>query len=242
MPFGPEGLAIPWVGPVPANARISFMPGTIFREADRMTGSEIPSALPRKYTQKLHYAGLFNPTLLWEAQELSSWHEKNGFKLGEEALSLLNQYVTEGYRIASILVEHPSVPKPESFAACNTVLQRGDIVYANGVQTLFLRSYFHSTDGSGNFVNFVPRGGVQMTFASDAIWFPLRLTQLVSEPASYVALDILTPVPLNAEQLPAPFELGKTGRMSYHGVEYEVARVSARLEPKQAVADLKLEL
>jgi len=221
---------------------MTFMPGTIFREVDRVTGSEIPSAFPRKYTQKLHYAGLFNPATHWDTQELSSWHEKNGFKLGEEPLSIFNQYVAEGYRIASILVEHPSVPKPELFAACNPILQRGDIIYANGMQTLFFRSYFHSTDGSGNFVNFVPRGGVQMTFASDTIWFPLRLDQLVSEPASYVVLDILTPMPLSTEQLPEPFEIGRTGPMSYHGVEYEVARVSARLEPKQAVADLRLEL
>jgi len=242
VPFGPEGLAIPWVGPVPANAKITFTSGPVFRETERTTGSEIPSAFPRKYAQKLHYAGLFNPAMHWDAQELSRWHERNGFKLGEQPLSILDQYVAEGYRIASVLVEHPSVPRPESFAVCNVLLQRGDIVYVNGVQTLFLRSYFHSTDDSGNFVNFVPRGGVQMTFASDTIWFPLRLTQLVSEPASYVTLDILTPVPLSAEQLPAPFELGRRGRISYHGVEYEAARVSARLDPKEAVADLKLEL
>jgi len=222
------------------------MPGTIFREADRVTGREIPSALPKQYTQKLHYAGLFNPATHWDTQELSRWLERYGIKREERPLSILNQYVEEGYRIGSTLVEHPPVPesaKAESFIACSVTLQRGDIVYNNGVQTLFLRSYFHSADDSGkNFVNFAPRGGVQMTFASDTIWFPLRLTQVISEPASYVVLDILTPMPLDAEQLPEPFELGRTGRMSYHGVEYEVARVSARLEPKQAVADLRLEL
>lgn len=43
---------------------------------------------------------------------------------------------------------------------------------------MYLRSYFHSTDGKGTAVNFAPKGAVKITFPSKSVWFPLELTKV----------------------------------------------------------------
>jgi len=115
------------------------------------------------------------------------------------------------------------------------------IVHAKGRETLFFRSYLHTARDAEDFVNLVPRGGIQMSFASETLWFPLETTRgCVQEPASYVVLDILTPKPLDAAQLPKAFRQEKTGQMPYRGETYTVTRVTAKLAAKQKWPDLNL--
>lgn len=143
------------------------------------------------------------------------------------------------------LVEHPNAADPDQLSACSVVLQRGVIVYDNEgtlqpKETLFLRDRFHSAKDSENFVNFVPRGAIQMSFPSESIWFPLERLEGIEELASYVVLDILTLKPLSYEQLPKPFQLEKTAQMQYQGKSYSVARITAKLAAGHELTELRL--
>ncbi|MBD0328255.1 MAG: hypothetical protein ICV68_17685 [Pyrinomonadaceae bacterium] len=158
----------------------------------------------------------------------------------EEPSAIFENYLRRGHVIIETLVQHPDVPNPELFRACDIVLQRAVIRFADGREDLFLRSYFYCAQDAQNFVNFVPRGGLQISFASDTIWYPLELTRAIQEPASYVVLDILTPRPLDSKQLPEPFQIQKTGQLNYQGATYEVARVTAKLVVRQEFRDLEV--
>jgi hypothetical protein len=244
MPFGPEGLVISWIGPAPGTAKVAYTDGQVFSTVARVTGRDIPKGFPEKYTQDLHEVEMFNASMSWSTNEVTSWHKRYLGEIGQEPLSIFEEYLKKGYVIFGTLVQHPPVnPDAAQFKACSTVLQRAVIVHTRaspGRETLFLRSYLHSAKDSKTFVNFVPRGGVQMSFASDTIWFPLELTRVIQEPASYVVIDILTPNPLGAKQIPQPFHIEEEGRMSHEGERYHVTRITATLAAKQKAPDLEI--
>ncbi len=116
------------------------------------------------------------------------------------------------------------------------------IVYADGRESLFLRSQFHSAKDENNYVNLAPPGGIHVSFASEAIWYPLELTQFIKMPDSYVVLDILTSQPLDSKLLPKEFSVGKTGRMNYQNRPYSVTRVTAKLGGNRKWPDLRLKI
>jgi hypothetical protein len=90
-----------------------------------------------------------------------------------------------------------------------------------------------------NYVNFTPPG-IEVSFASDSIWYPLELSQFIDEPASYLVLDILTPERWDLKQLPEGLTGKNAGRMDYRGQAYEVTRVTGKLVAKQKSPDLKV--
>ncbi len=251
MPFGREGLVIDWVGPVPRGARVSYFhedaPSDVFAAADKATGARIPKDFPPKYTRDLQQVALFNASVLWDIRELHQWRRQYGFhEMTAAPARLLESYLGNGYLITETLIQHPPVPTPELYRACSIVLQRGVIVMApdgdSWRETLYLRSHMHSAKDAENFVNFVPHGGIQMSFVTDSVWFPLELTRAIQEPTSYVVLDILTPHRLDAQHLPQSFRIEEAGKMEHHGQRYEVARLTARLSSRQASPDLRLKL
>lgn len=228
MAFGQEGLGVAWTSSALDKARVTQTDLSIFKTVSQVTGPEIPKDFPEKYTKNLITAAIFN---LDEIQK---------HPVGIFADSIKSDNVKFG-----VLVEHPNVANLSEFTACSVVLQQGVIVYDNeGTsvprETLFFRAYFHSAKDSENFVNFVPRGAIEMSFPSETVWFPLERLQGIQEPASYVVLDILTPKPLNVEQLPKPFRLEKTAQMQYQGKSYSVARISATLTANQNLTELRL--
>lgn len=206
-----------------------------------MTGPEIPKDFPAKYTKDLKRVGLFNASMSWDIQQLVRWEERHGIQMEKEPSAIFEDYLRTNHVIFSTLVEHPKVNDAARYTACSVVLQRGVIVYGSPRERLFLRSYFHSAKDSENFANFVPRGGIEISFASDTIWFPLELTRVIQEPASYVVLDILTPKPFRTKELREPFRVGKGGEISYEGRKYYVSRVTAKLAAKQKWPDLRLQ-
>jgi hypothetical protein len=244
MPFGSEGLVISWIGPAPGTARVTYSDGQIFNTVARVTGRDIPKGFPEKYTKDLHEVEMFNATMAWSTSEVTSWHKRYLGEIGPEPLSIFEEYLRTGHVIFGTLLQHPPVnPTAAQFRACSTVLQRAVIVHTHaspGRETLVLRSYLHSAKDSETFVNFVPRGGVQMSFASDTIWFPLELTRVIQEPASYVVLDILTSQPLGAKKIPQPFRIEEEGRMRHEGERYHVTRITATLAANQKWPDLKI--
>jgi hypothetical protein len=133
------------------------------------------------------------------------------------------------------------VPDFVRFAACNVWLQRGVIVERGGMQTLYLRSYLHSAADENTFVNFVPAGGVQMTFPSSSLWFPLELTSVNREPISFLALDVLTQKKLEA-RLPRGLQVTKRGRASFEGHQFQAIRISGALETNKRHEDLLLKI
>ena len=219
-------------------------------------GSEIPRDYPKKYRENLQRVDIFNASMAWEMDELRRWQKRHGTDLSREQVEVFERYLNTDHAIRMMLIEHPKVDKPEEYQDSSVVLQRGVIVYAKGRETLFLRSYVHSAKrgqesprplqssvsrASADFVNFAPKGGVQMIFSSSTLWFPLETTYgCVAEAASYVMLDILTPTPLDTSQLPKPFQLEKKGRTQYQGATYQVTRITARLAAKQRWPDLRL--
>jgi hypothetical protein len=233
-------LIVTWLGPVPDTARVTYTTGEIFAAAARVTGPETPKGFPEKYTRRLERVDLFNATMSWEMPAVTGWLKRHGIEMEKEPEGIFAQYLKGGHAIFGTLVTHPRVPDPKLWVACSVVLQRGVIVFANGRQTLFLRSQFHSAKDAQAFVNFVPRGGIEVSFASDTIWFPLELTRVIQEPASYVVLDILTRGPLDTAQLPKPFQAEKTGQMQYRGGAFHVTRLTATLAAKQPWPDLRL--
>jgi len=231
---------VTWVGPVPAQARVAYTDGAVFRAVNAVTGPEVPREFPQKYLRGLQRVELYNASMSWDTQALTGWEKRHGIAMETEPLSIFDDYVKAGYVIFSTLVEHPLVPDPRVYASCSVVLQRGVIVYANGNEDLYLRSYFHSAKDGENYVNFVPKGGVRISFESDGVWFPLELTRVIQEPHSYVVLDILTPKPFDVGKLPTSFRAGRRGVVTLGGARYNVVRISATLSAKERSPDLKL--
>ena len=255
MLFGQEGYVKTYTGPAPKDAKVSVGDGSIFRQVNRITGGDIPKGFPARYTEGLQEVELFNPSTVYKTDDLVNWQKQHSQVVRDEPLRVFSDYIASGFVIQTMLIRHPTTPNLLRFAACSVVLQRGVIVYNNGVEDLFLKSYIHSAEQpnlhhavalsqtqrrQGDFANFVPRGGIHIgSFKSDTIWFPLSTTELIEEPASYVVLDFLTQAPLDAKQLPEPFHVDKTGKTTYKGSVYYVSRVTAKL-PRQKTADLNL--
>lgn len=151
---------------------------------------------------------------------------------------MFQRYVDEGYKIRLILMEHPEVPRLSSYSRCSVVLQRGIIIYEQGRETLYIRSYVHSANEGQDFVNFVPRTGVKFTFDSKMIWFPLETTAVIQEPASYVVIDILTPRPLKSKIAP-PFRITRRGPVKLNNRKFQVTRINAKLAAKRT-RDLRI--
>jgi hypothetical protein len=244
MPFGPKGLVVTWSGPAPRDARVSYTSGSIFDAVNRIMGPEIPHDFPKQYSADLKRVDLFNAQMSWASNDFVQWQKRHNVEMQSEPVRIFEDYIKKDFVIASTLVEHPQVAHPEGFEdACSVVLQRAVIVINPdpGMETLLLRSYFHSTDKSGTSVNFAPRGGLQIEFASKTIWFPLELTSVIAEPAAYVVLDILSLKTLDAKQLPEGFRVEKTGEMKYLGKSYRVTRITAKLAANRAWADLNIQ-
>jgi hypothetical protein len=228
MPFGKEGLAATWASPAPRTAKVTLTDGSIFNTVAQVTGPEIPKDFPEKYTKNLQRATVFN---LLEQEKDSTGIFKDDLK-------------TDNLMFGT-LVESAKGAAPSELIACSIVLQRGVIIYDNQgasvpKETLFLRAYFHSATNSENFVNFVPRTVIQMSFPSETVWFPLEPSRVIQGSASYVVLDILTPKPLNVEPLPKPFQIEKTGQMQYQGKGYSVVRITGKLAANEEWTDLRL--
>lgn len=241
-----DGLVVTWAGPAPKEARVKLGNGDIFERVEQVTGTGIPAGYPKKYLENLRTSEVFNASMAWTPDELVRWQERHGIEMEPEAMSVFESYLSDGHRIFMALVDHPSVDDPGSFVACSLVLQRAVIVYNGRREELFLRSYFHSArNDSSQSVNFVPGGSVHYSFKTDSAWFPLELTRLISEPASYVELDIVTPEEFDESLLPEPFSAQETGYVLLGDVKYQVRRASAVLKVQdqhQAIPDFRLAL
>jgi hypothetical protein len=55
-----------------------------------------------------------------------------------------------------------------------------------------------------------------------------------------VVLDLLTPRPLDAKQIPRPFQIEDEGQMAHSGKRYHVTRIGATLDTKQRWPDLRI--
>jgi hypothetical protein len=238
--FRKDQLAVTWVGPTKELAKVRLGAGDVFRRAAEITGSDIPDGYPEKYLRDLEDSEVFNSSLAWTTEELTRWQGRHGIEMEPEALEIFERYLESKHILFMSLVGHPQVPNPDEFRACSLVLQRGVIVHDKGHEDLFLRSYFHSATDQGEFVNFVPREGVHFAFPSDSIWFPFELTRLISEPASYVELDILTPSPLSEGDFPSFLASRRSGRVQLQGERYWATRVSGVLEKQGTIEDLEL--
>jgi hypothetical protein len=230
MYFTKDQLVVTWVGPTKGSAKVRLSGGDVFRRVAEITGSDIPDSYPDKYLQNLEDSEVFNSSMAWSTEELTRWEGRYGIEMEPEALEIFERYLLSKHVLFMSLVGHPQVPNPEEFRACSLVLQRGVIVYDQGQEDLFLRSYFHSATDQGEFVNFVPREGVHFAFPSDSIWFPFELTELISEPASFIELDILTRTPLDDESLPSFLGSRRSGRVWLEGEKYQATRISGVLE------------
>jgi len=228
--------------PVPQDARVTYASPDIFVAVERVMGPEIPANFPKKYSANLQRVDMFNARISLDVDEFVRWQKHFNVEMKKEFLSVFEKTFGGGQLVASTLVEHPSVSHPEHYEdACSVVLQRAVIVSNPAEEIIFFRSYLHSAEDSGGAAaNFVPRGGFQVSFPSRSVWFPLELTTGISEPTAYVVLDILSSRPLNVKELPSPFRVAKTGKMTYAGKSYEVSRVTAELDTKQKWEDLHL--
>jgi hypothetical protein len=219
---------------------VTYSDGAIFRAGQRLRRGDYAESFPAKYTKDLAQSALFNANISSTVDEFARWQGRHSIDMEPDATRILDRYVQDGFALFSTLVEHPSVPDPQLYLACSIVLQRAAIIYSRGRETLYFRSQFHSAKDESNFVNFIPNGAVEVAFASDTIWFPLELTSVISEPASYLDLEILTERELATQQIPEPLQLQALGETRYAGAAFYVTRVSGSLSSKQRWADLRL--
>jgi len=185
------------------------------------------------------WSDVFNISTAWDLDEVRRWNDRYGMSISDEALELFGEYLDTGdYVIFQSLVEHPFVPNPALFARCSVVFQRGDIYWLDGREDLFLHSYFHNASKeTGEFVNFGPSGGLHISFTTDSLWYPLRVTKLNEEPTS-VALNILTERPFSGESLHESLEVEGTGRMRYGVTRFSALRLRTTLDGGLDVPDL----
>ena len=246
MPFGSKGLIVTWSVPVPQDARITYSDGEIFTAVDRVMGPEVPADFPKKYSAGLSRVELFNANISTDSREFVLWEKRHNVEMKQEPLRIFDSAFKKGQVIASTLVQHPDVAHPERFEdACSVVLQRAVIFSdpADSREVIVLRPYLHSVDDtSREAANFVPSGGMRIALSSRTLWFPLELTSAISEPASYVVLDVLSSKPVNSRQLPGALRVAKTGKMKYQGKTYVVTRITGKLAANQKWEDMNLSL
>ncbi len=184
-----------WGGPVPHDAKVKIVGPEVFDQVSNVFGSEWPQDYPDKYKKNLQRVEIFNQNMSWDLPQFIDAAKHYGFVIDktDDALPIFEKYARTGHDFVTVAADHPKVEDLKSFSSCSVVLQKAVIRYEGGVETLFLRSYFHSKNPNGQFVNFVPVGGLEITFPTKEIWFPLSLTKVIDEPESYVLLDIITP-------------------------------------------------
>jgi hypothetical protein len=240
--FSKDELAVPWAIPIPQNAKVKFTTGATLDFASRVIGTDIPPGFPEKYTKGLKQVEVFNPTMAWSVAQLLETERRYGIEMSQEATAVFESYGKTGHNFVVALVEHPALSASSNPSAhCSVVLQRGLIEYADGRETLHLRSHFYSSDDAGGSANFVPRGAVEISFETPQIWFPLSLTKLIGEPASYVVLDIVTANPLKASDLGHGFRAETVGKsISLAGKTGYASRGTARLEAGKDLRDFRL--
>ena len=255
--LGNEGLVVTWSGPASKDGRFAVVHGDIFGMKEETAPERIFKDYPEKYIKGLQQVDIFNPHISLSVDDFVEIQRRYEIDMKERPLEIFRDYTNEDYAIVTTAIEHPEVPDPREYVLCSVVFQRGAILYRNGRETLTIQSHLHSAKDEENFVNLVPRGGVQMAFSSDVIWFPLALSEVIDEPASYVVLDILTSEQTAIEQgqLPEPFQLVSTAQVSgeniseympagsaqdYAGETFNVARVVAKLEAGRSWPDLEV--
>ena len=254
MPFGSEGLVVTWVGPVPAQARVNITDRQVFDQVGDLMDRGRPAFLgneakrgqaekkrgqAERYFTNLRHTDVFNASITWDIDTFVKWQEHHGVEMEERPLEIFNQYLEEGNALFMSLVGHPPVARPETFTRCSIVLQRAVIFFRGGREDLFLRSYFHSSNGE-DAVNFVPTGTVRMSFATDSLWFPLALTEGIPEPAAEVVLDIASDQPLSQTDLPKPFQIRDVGRVEIGLQRFDVTRIGASIPSAESVPDFRL--
>lgn len=242
--FGQDGLVIAWTGPVPANAKVSAVDRSAFKRVSNTLGTSLPSTLSDKYTKNRFESDVFNASMAWDIDESVRWNSRYGLTLGERPQGLFKEYLDTGkYVVFQSLVDHPPVADFERFAVCSVAFQRGDIYMVQGQEHLFLRSYFHShsDEDRNDFVNFGPTGGLRISFETDTLWYPLRVTSLNGEPTT-VVLNVFTDNALNLENLPRGFEVERTGWMPSDAGRYSFSRLTATFEGGQDIPDLSIPL
>jgi hypothetical protein len=244
VPFGHEGLVIAWTGPVPRAARVSVVGPEAFQRVSDTMGSSFPESLPEKYRSNRQVSEVFNASIAWDMDDVRRWTDHHGMKLCEKAQGLFGEYLNTGaYVIFQSLVEHPAVADPELYAhSCSVVAQRGDIYWSDGVENIFLRSYFHNTAKDiGAYANFGPAGGLHISFATDTVWYPLRVTKLNEEPTS-VELNIFTKEPLTDRDLPESFTVRSRGHSRSGMARYSAVQATATFGGGVEVPDVHIHL
>jgi hypothetical protein len=240
--FGQDDLVVTWIGPVPKSAKVRYVDDEIFTIFERQMGPEIPAALPEKYRKDLRRVDLSNAQISSSVDEAASWLKRYGIALEAGPAGTFRNYINRGNLIYSTLIDHPPVFNFVDFAFCSIILQRGIIVMSEGTETLYLRSYFHSTDGKGTAVNFAPKGGLKISFPSKTAWFPLELTKHIFEPSAHVVLDVVTPQPARLAA-PSPFRVVSSNQKIGLGAQdYFVTRFTAVLEKGKDWPDFSVEL
>jgi hypothetical protein len=112
MAFGHEGLVVTWTVPVPKAAKVTFTDGDVFTAVDKVAGPDIPKELPKKYTEKLQKADVFNATLTWDTQELVRWEKRHEIEMEKKPLEAFQRYFDTNHVVVGALVQHPKVPDP----------------------------------------------------------------------------------------------------------------------------------
>jgi hypothetical protein len=240
--FSKNELITTWAVPVPRNAKVTFATSAPFDSTSKELGSEIPNGFPDKYIRNLKQIDIFNPSMEWSVQQLIDLEKRYGFIIdkSDDALPIFNSYADSKHDFMVVLAEHPPIQTGGApYNLCSIVLQRAVIEYADGTETLSLRSYFHSATANGDYVNFVPRGGLELSFPSEQIWFPLSLSKVIPEPASYVVIDVLTQKPLDTTRLPPPFRAEPgVKEMTYNGKKVFATRVVGKVDSGKDLQDL----
>jgi len=243
VPFGPEGLVIPWYVPVPRQGRASVTTADVLEPVSRALGSP-PTGLARdKHGIDVFPAEIFNGTISWHPDQISAWDAQHGMEPSPDVMGVFSKYVEGGkHSIFHALVEHPPVPTP--FSSCSVVFQRADIFFTQqspGRQDLFLQVQFHNAHSETEFVNLAPTGVLHVSFAADSIWYPLELTRFSEEPSS-VVLNFVTSNPLEAGHLPEPFHIQKRSRMRDGVHRYFITHATAILDGGADIPDLNISL
>jgi hypothetical protein len=239
--FGPKDqLVVTWGLPIPKDSVVKVVDGQVFAAVEAKAGSEVPANFPSKYLQDLKRVDLFNSSTVYDTPALTAWEKKYEITMGAKALKIFGDHMAPGNAVQVSLVEHPSVAQPKGYSRCTCTLQRGVAVFTDGREDLYVRSYFHSAKDDKNVANFVPTGGLLVSFRSDKIWFPLRLNELIQEPMAYLVLDVLTVRPLALAAVPAPLMAASKGQVVLDGITYHVTRVTGTYSQNQSVSDLTI--
>jgi hypothetical protein len=196
-PFPLEGgLGVAWVIPVPGNAAnvAEVTDPKILKWLDA-DGTIVPAAyLDGRSETKLHLAKRKQTR---KVDEIEAWEKGLGLPITENGHRATQRYADDGYGFLAIPVGHPPVGKPSDYQLCTCVLARAVVTWDKGVQTTYLRSYFHSRgESSPAKVNFVPRTAVSYQSRRNDIWFTQRFNPLAQEAKTYLVLDVLTQKPL----------------------------------------------